>query len=92
MGLGPKGTLSPYWQRITAKAEDILEKKIDSLERQSVDPELCLAKSDKQRMERLEMDIKANKSVLKTIKQGRLAGKLWAFDTVWGHNPCLVFK
>ena len=90
MGLHNKGQLSAYWQRIMSKADDILTERIEELESRTVSPEYCIDPSDAARMQRQQTDIDGYKSVLETVREGGLSGKLWALDTVWGENPGMV--
>lgn len=82
--------LSPYWRRITGKAGELLLEKIERLEKQTVDPALCLLPEDAQTMAMRRLDIEGYREILDKVRQGGLAGKLWALDTVWGHSPCMV--
>lgn len=85
-----KQGLSPYWQRITAKAEDLLLKRIEELEARTVDPEYCLLPEDQSTMFKRQLSLSGYKDILERVKEGSLSGKLWALDTVMGYNPFLA--
>lgn len=87
-----KKALSPYWNRLSKEAGHILERQIQELEKRTVPPEYCILSEDKYRMVKQEMEIDGIKSILDTVKQGGLWGKVWAIDTVLKENPRLVFN
>ena len=92
MALENKPELSPYWQRITGKAEEILTAKIKEIKDQTVDPEACLLPDDRAKMEDRKLTIEFKQAILDRIRKGDLGGKLLALDTVWCENPLLVFR
>lgn len=88
---GQPQPLSPYWKRLTGKAEEILLAKIERLERSVVDPACCLLPDDVRVMALRQIDLEGVRGILDAVRQGGLASRLWALDTVLGHSPCLVF-
>lgn len=84
--------LTPYWRRIAARAEEILTDRIAEKRKQTVCSCHCLLSDNKARMQWMALDIKADESVLQTVREGGLAGKLWAFDTVFIDSPLRVFR
>ncbi len=91
MTLENKPELSPYWQRITGKAEQILTAKIKEIQEKTVDPEACLLPEDKAKMDDRRLTIEFKQAILDRIRKGDLGGKLLALDAVWCENPFLVF-
>lgn len=92
MSLNDKPKLSPYWKRITAEAEVILRRRIEELDKKTVDPAFCLLPDDKYRMTRQQWDIDGLKENLDTVRKGGFWGKLAAFDAVLAERPGLIFR
>lgn len=84
--------LSPYWQKLANAADEILQERIERLQKKTVDPEYCLMDDDKARMMRQQWDIEGMQQMQKDVRKGGLIGKITAFETVLSSKPSLVFR
>ncbi|PJB73499.1 MAG: hypothetical protein CO093_00650 [Alphaproteobacteria bacterium CG_4_9_14_3_um_filter_47_13] len=92
MSIQDRKNLTPYWRKMMADALKFIRNDIRKIKRETVDPDFCLLPEDKQRMELKGLHLEALEKNKNCIRAGGTKGVLRALDTVWCHDPFLVFK